>query len=213
MGKALVIITTSTFLAFNLACSGGGNGANEKTAPHEEEIDITAGEDIAETTLSVEERGPKRPDELGIVSVGEGAGGVMYAGELRVAESDLPEEITAEIFDEYKTLYAYVRTAYEDGGPGVGELILVTEDAPDSPYSLNVWPESYEVRFVLTEHDELLSSGEVGEGTITERDGYRYVTYNIKCKISPVSLITVDMAYDLPNHGKGKTSLEELFEP
>jgi hypothetical protein len=213
MGKGRVIIVTSAFLAFNLACSGGGDGAKEETVPYEKESDVKADEDIVETAPPAEERGPKRPDELGIVSVGEGAGGIMYAGELRVVESDLPEEITAEIFGGYKTIYAYVRTVYEDDKPGVGELILVTEDAPDSPYSLNVWPESYEVRFVLTEHDELLSSGEVGEGTITERDGYRYVTYNIECKISPVSLITVDMAYDLPDYGKGEISLENLFEP
>lgn len=216
MSKALVIIGISALLAFNLACSRGSDGANEETVRYEKETDIEVDENIAEPTPSVEESGLKRPDELGIVSVGEGTGDIRYAGELVVVESDLPEEITAEIFDKYKTLYAYVRVAYgdvDDDELGVGELILVTRDAPDSPYSLNVRPESYEVRFVLTEHDDLLSSGKVGDGTITENDGYRYATYNIECTISPVSLIIVNMAYDLPDYGTGEIRVECMFEP
>jgi hypothetical protein len=53
----------------------------------------------------------------------------------------------------------------------------------------------------------------VGEGTVTEKNGYRYVTYDIECTISPVSLINVDMAYNFPDYGKGGMSLERLFEP
>ena len=216
MSKALGIIVISALLTFNLACSQGGDGANEETVRHEKETDIRIDEDVAEPTCLFDESGLKRPDELGIVSAGEGFGDIRYAGELSVVESDLPEEITAEIFDKYKTLYAYVRVAYGDDADdelGVGELVLVTVDAPNSPYSLSVRPELYEVRFVLTEHDDLLSSGKVGDGTITEKYGYRYVTYNIECTISPVSLIIIDMAYDLPGYGKGEIRAECLFEP
>ncbi|UCE27650.1 MAG: hypothetical protein JSW52_02545, partial [Candidatus Coatesbacteria bacterium] len=98
MGKALVIIGASALLAFNLACTRGGDGANEGTARDEKETGLMADKDIAEPIPSIEESGPKEPDELGLVPATENSMAFKYPEcGLYAKESDLPDEITEEV--------------------------------------------------------------------------------------------------------------------
>lgn len=224
MKKITLAITVS--LVFFSACTlCKGDASSEESKENEnkgpvinvvEEASDTPVEDLDIADIDPDGT-PKRPDELGIIPIGESTDETMFIGKLAVGTSDLPEEITADIFDINKTVYMYIRLGRYDNDSdeyGVSELILVARDAPDSPYSLSVWPESYEVRFFLTAHDDLLSSGKVGEGTITDKDGCRYVTYNIECQIKPVSNIFIDIAYELPDYGKGEIRMvERSFEP
>jgi hypothetical protein len=223
MSKTLVIIGIAALLAFNLACSRGGEGANEETAHDEKETDIKANEDIAEPTPSIEERGPKGPDELGLVPAAENSMAFKYPEcGLYAKESDLPDEITEEVLFNDKNYYIYVSYAgydddigyYGDGNDPAGcDVTLVIVEEAGSPYAESVRPESYELHHRITLTEEFLSSGLVGDGAVTEADGYRYVTYNLKTKIKFPMVLLVDMMYNLEDYGTGKIRTEFDMEP
>jgi hypothetical protein len=210
--KALVIIGTSALLAFNLACSRGGKDDLAKNA------DIESVTDVEKTLLDVPN---EEPGEL-TDPAGEGKRTEIYSTRLGTEwahipdiESDLPEDITDEIFGEYKQISIYYSKT-NDYGDAL-DLIIEFSEPYFSPYIGGVTVDSIELyRGSSSGVKELRYSGPVGPGVESTQHETHLLTYSVDVGepyIGTATFLELDMTYDLEDYGTGEIKTSLWMEP
>ncbi|MCP4228685.1 MAG: hypothetical protein GY771_00870 [bacterium] len=134
---------------------------------------------------------------------------------VKIIESSLPNDVTDEIFVEYKTIRVYY-SGTNDYGEAL-ELIIEFSNPYFSPYIGKVTLEDIEVyKGSSSGANELVYDGPAGSGEVSTSHETHLLTYNIdigKPFVGTATIVNLGMTYDLEQYGTGGIRAKLHIEP